>query len=226
MGRRPGRNVVGSTIARETDAGVYLHDVTKFDQKDGVNILKGYMESGEFSRGKESIKATGGIVMVGNFDVDVDEQLREGHLLSPLPKEMRNADVDDRDVARIEAIIRSMTPAERDDPADEDVVSPGDTGMCNGWPARSPTPTAGRRVIGSFRHGSMANALPPPVADTPEAARPCFARVRGRRDELLEAGSPADRLRDLSMGMSHDFEIAVEEGATIVRVGTALFGSR
>ena len=52
-----------------------------FDQKDGVNILKGYMESGEFSRGRESIRAEGGIVMVGNFDVDVWEQLRRGHLL-------------------------------------------------------------------------------------------------------------------------------------------------
>ena len=45
-----------------------------FERKEGVNILKGYMESGEFSRGKESIRADGGIVMVGNFDVDVDEQ--------------------------------------------------------------------------------------------------------------------------------------------------------
>lgn len=62
----------------------------QFDSKEGVNILKGYMESGEFSRGKESIKATGGIVMVGNFDVDVEDQLRKGHLLAPLPKEMRD----------------------------------------------------------------------------------------------------------------------------------------
>jgi ATP-dependent Lon protease len=61
-----------------------------FDQKDGVNIMKGYMESGEFSRGKESIRAEGGIVMVGNFDVDVEQQQRIGHLLSPLPPEMRN----------------------------------------------------------------------------------------------------------------------------------------
>ena len=61
-----------------------------FDQKEGVNILKGYMESGEFSRGKESIRADGGIVMVGNFDVDVWHQLRTGHLLGPLPKEMRD----------------------------------------------------------------------------------------------------------------------------------------
>ena len=61
-----------------------------FDQKDGVNIMKGYMASGEFSRGKESIRAFGGIVMVGNFDVDVEQQQRIGHLLSPLPIEMRN----------------------------------------------------------------------------------------------------------------------------------------
>ena len=61
-----------------------------FDQKDGVNIMKGYMAAGEFSRGKESIRAFGGIVMVGNFDVDVGQQQRIGHLLSPLPPEMRN----------------------------------------------------------------------------------------------------------------------------------------
>ena len=61
-----------------------------FDQKDGVNIMKGYMASGEFSRGKESIRAFGGIVMVGNFEVDVQQQQRIGHLLSPLPPEMRN----------------------------------------------------------------------------------------------------------------------------------------
>jgi uncharacterized protein (TIGR02653 family) len=61
-----------------------------FDQKEGVNILKGYMESGEFSRGKESIRADGGVVMVGNFNVDVWHQLRTGHLLGPLPKEMRD----------------------------------------------------------------------------------------------------------------------------------------
>ena len=53
-----------------------------FDQKDGVNIMKGYMASGEFSRGKDSIRAEGGIVMVGNFDVDIEQQQRIGHLLS------------------------------------------------------------------------------------------------------------------------------------------------
>lgn len=61
-----------------------------FDQKDGVNIMKGYMESGEFSRGKESIRADGSIVLVGNFDVDVEHQQRVGHLFGPLPPEMRD----------------------------------------------------------------------------------------------------------------------------------------
>ena len=61
-----------------------------FDQKDGVNIMKGYMESGEFSRGKESIRADGSIVLVGNFDVDVAHQQRIGHLFGPMPAEMRD----------------------------------------------------------------------------------------------------------------------------------------
>jgi len=61
-----------------------------FDQKDGVQIMKGYMESGEFSRGKESIRADGSMVFVGNFDVDVEHQQRIGHLLGPLPADMRD----------------------------------------------------------------------------------------------------------------------------------------
>ena len=61
-----------------------------FDSKDGVNIMKGYMESGEFSRGKEPIRASGGVVMVGNFDVDVNHQQRISHLFGPMPKEMRD----------------------------------------------------------------------------------------------------------------------------------------
>ena len=61
-----------------------------FDQKDGVQIMKGYMESGEFSRGKESIRGDGSLVFVGNFEVDVEHQQRVSHLFGPLPKEMRN----------------------------------------------------------------------------------------------------------------------------------------
>ncbi len=60
-----------------------------FDQKDGVNIMKGYMESGEFSRGRESIRGFGSMVFVGNFEVDVEHQQRVSHLFGPLPPEMR-----------------------------------------------------------------------------------------------------------------------------------------
>jgi len=68
--------------------------------------------------------------------------------------------------------------------------------------------------------------LLPPLADNPEDARPWFRRLRELRDELVDAGAAADRLRELSMGMSHDFDVAIAEGATMVRVGTAIFGER
>jgi pyridoxal phosphate enzyme (YggS family) len=68
--------------------------------------------------------------------------------------------------------------------------------------------------------------LLPPFSDDPEQSRPWFRRLRELRDALVADGCPADRLRELSMGMSHDFQIAIDEGATIVRVGTAIFGRR
>jgi pyridoxal phosphate enzyme (YggS family) len=66
----------------------------------------------------------------------------------------------------------------------------------------------------------------PPAPDTPEDARPWFKRLHGLRAGWLAAGVPESMLRELSMGMSGDFEVAIEEGATMVRVGTAIFGSR
>jgi pyridoxal phosphate enzyme (YggS family) len=68
--------------------------------------------------------------------------------------------------------------------------------------------------------------LVPPAPERAEDSRPWFQRLRALRDELVTGGLPAERLRDLSMGMSGDFEVAVEEGATIVRVGSAIFGER
>ena len=66
----------------------------------------------------------------------------------------------------------------------------------------------------------------PPLPETAEEARPWFTRLRRLRDGWLDAGVPASMLQELSMGMSTDFEVAVQEGATMVRVGTAIFGSR
>ena len=68
--------------------------------------------------------------------------------------------------------------------------------------------------------------LLPPWFDDPEQARPYFRRLRLLRDQLVEDGAPESHVRDLSMGMSHDFEVAIQEGATLVRVGTAIFGKR
>ena len=66
----------------------------------------------------------------------------------------------------------------------------------------------------------------PPAPDKPEDARPWFRQLRDLRDGWLASGVPAAMLRNLSMGMSGDFEVAVQEGATVVRVGTAIFGER
>ena len=68
--------------------------------------------------------------------------------------------------------------------------------------------------------------LLPPAVEDPDASRPYFQALRAVRDRLLARGVDASSLNELSMGMSHDFEVAVEEGATLVRVGTAIFGSR
>jgi hypothetical protein len=76
--------------------------------------------------------------------------------------------------------------------------------------------TAGIRVVGLM--------LLPPWLDEPDRVRPYFQRLRGLLDEAAAAGLVAGR--ELSMGMSHDFEVAIAEGATMVRVGTAIFGER
>ena len=101
-------------------------------------------------------------------------------------------------------------------------------------------------ALEATKHGAPVDALPalfaasaecrsatvvglmllPPLAENPEDARPWFARLRALRDQLAESGVPPTRLRELSMGMSHDFAVAIEEGATMVRVGTASFGAR
>jgi pyridoxal phosphate enzyme (YggS family) len=66
----------------------------------------------------------------------------------------------------------------------------------------------------------------PPFSERAEDVRPFFRQLRELRDEAWRCGIAAASFTQLSMGMSHDFEIAIEEGATVVRIGTALFGTR
>jgi uncharacterized pyridoxal phosphate-containing UPF0001 family protein len=66
----------------------------------------------------------------------------------------------------------------------------------------------------------------PPFRDDPEEVRPFFRTLRGLYLSLRDLAIPHVELRELSMGMTHDYPVAIEEGATIVRVGTALFGER
>ncbi len=66
----------------------------------------------------------------------------------------------------------------------------------------------------------------PPFFENPEQARPCFARLRELRDQMKQNDYFGSERGELSMGMTHDFEVAIEEQATIVRIGTAIFGER
>lgn len=87
-----------------------------------------------------------------------------------------------------------------------------------------------RRVVDAALQGQAVRLrglmLLPPWNDDQEQTRPWFRRVRELREQWLTDGIPPDALRHLSMGMSHDFEAAIEEGSTMVRVGTAIFGKR
>ncbi len=88
---------------------------------------------------------------------------------------------------------------------------------------------AGRvaRAIQTAAHLTLAGFMAiPEAAEDPEAVRPAFRRLRDLRDEAANhLGVPVSSLK-LSMGMSHDFEVAIEEGADVIRVGTAIFGAR
>jgi pyridoxal phosphate enzyme (YggS family) len=78
-----------------------------------------------------------------------------------------------------------------------------------------------------FEHLSFRGLMTvPPIADDPESARPFFERLRALREQIAAQHLPSIGLDELSMGMSHDFEVAIEEGSTCVRVGTAIFGER
>lgn len=83
------------------------------------------------------------------------------------------------------------------------------------------------RAVASCRNIKLIGLMSvPPYFDNPEDVRPFFRRLRELRDDIREQGFFSGGDGELSMGMTHDFEVAIEEGATIVRVGTAIFGER
>ncbi|MEX0830420.1 MAG: YggS family pyridoxal phosphate-dependent enzyme [Nitrospirales bacterium] len=80
--------------------------------------------------------------------------------------------------------------------------------------------------IGRLPHVTLRGLMTlPPFGDNPEEVRPYFSKLRQLRDSLVQHGAHAG-IEELSMGMSHDYHIAIEEGATMVRIGTAIFGKR
>lgn len=83
-----------------------------------------------------------------------------------------------------------------------------------------------REVSGLSRIRVKGLMIVPPFAEDPEASRPYFRKLRELRDSLNQLGLPNVALEELSMGMTHDYRVAVAEGSTLVRVGTALFGPR
>jgi pyridoxal phosphate enzyme (YggS family) len=92
--------------------------------------------------------------------------------------------------------------------------------------AESELPLLAESVRGLDRLELIGLMTLPPFFDDPEQARPYFRRLRELRDELAREGLFGERAGELSMGMTNDFEVAIEEGATMVRVGTAIFGER
>lgn len=87
-------------------------------------------------------------------------------------------------------------------------------------------PELAKVVSGCSRLRLSGLMILPPFFDDPENVRPFFHRLRDLRDELRAGGFFAGNSEELSMGMTHDFEVAIEEGATMLRVGTAIFGER
>ena len=82
-------------------------------------------------------------------------------------------------------------------------------------------------ALGPLTHLELTGLMTlPPFSDDTEQSRPFFRRLRQLRDELESRGAFGDRKGELSMGMTHDFEVAIQEGATMVRIGTAIFGER
>lgn len=106
-------------------------------------------------------------------------------------------------------------------------VKVSDEASKTGIPADSPELEELLQAAGKLERIQVRGLMTvPPFTDNPEGARPYFRLLRDRRDQIAALRLPRIQMDVLSMGMSHDFEVAIEEGSTCVRVGTAIFGER
>jgi uncharacterized pyridoxal phosphate-containing UPF0001 family protein len=97
----------------------------------------------------------------------------------------------------------------------------------SGIPADSPELEDLLKGAAALEHLQVSGLMTvPPFTEDPEGARPWFRRLRELRDAIAARSLPRIEMETLSMGMSHDFEVAIEEGSTCVRVGSAIFGAR
>lgn len=104
-------------------------------------------------------------------------------------------------------------------------VNLGGEGSKSGFAPEEALPAIER--VGRLEHLDLRGLMSvPPYLEEAEETRPFFRRLREMRDEARRSGVAGEGFVELSIGMSHDFEIAIEEGATLVRIGTALFGQR
>jgi hypothetical protein len=140
-----------------------------------------------------------------------------------------------RDVARVAAVVHTIDRVElatelvrRAEAAGRTVDALIEVGIAGEEQKAGCRPEQARAIAHELARSSAVRPVGlmtvPPIADDPEETRPWFAALRTLRDELRDTGFPS--LRELSMGMSSDYAVAIEEGATIVRVGTAIFGAR
>ena len=106
-------------------------------------------------------------------------------------------------------------------------VNVGGEAAKSGMPPESPELMELLQSAPSLEHLEFRGLMTiPPFAEDPQQARPYFRKLRELRDRILARKLPTIRMGVLSMGMSHDFEVAIEEGSTCVRIGTAIFGER
>jgi PLP dependent protein len=211
-----------ATRARRNPSEIRLLAVSKTF---GLEDIRAAYEAGQRDFGENRVQEA--LQKMGGSS---DLQIR-WHLIGPLQSnKVRKAAAH---FAWIHAIHSVDLLRQVDAAAEEAGVRPGVLVQVDlaGEPSKHGAPASAVRPIiqaaASCRAVRLAGLmLLPPYFEDPEMVRPYFRQLRELRDALRDEGTDPALVRELSMGMSHDFEIAVEEGATIVRLGTAIFGGR